>query len=361
MPWHLLEFNLIHGYPMLGNTAIVKVSKYDWGISIPVVRYVLGISFILLVTSLMGYPLAYLTTVLALGYIAPGAKPLSIKQSLSFIFILILINGITFAFSSYFKAYPLVFMPLLCLGVLWIYYTNKLPLMVKLFSIISVFVIPLMSLEPTGVSAFVAISLVFNAFMAIALTQLVFKVFPWSTADEAFVKTKQNAAKISEYERFRYARNILFILLPVLLLFFIFKLSGGLLILIFIGILSMSPTLANAKVGKFMIAANILGGLCAILGYQLLVFVPMLPFLILITLLVGFIFGSKLFSKAKLAPVFGTGFSTFLLILGSVTSSDDEAGSAVWSRLIQIAIAVIYVVIAFRILNYYQKKKRKTV
>ncbi|MGK0425924.1 MAG: hypothetical protein ACJAUR_000017 [Ulvibacter sp.] len=361
MPWHLLESNLILGYHMFGNPTIDKAFNYDWGIAIPVARYVIGISFILLVTSLMGYPLAYLTTVLALGYIAPGAKPLSIKQGLSFVLILILINLITFAFSSYFKDYPLVFMPLLCLGVLWIYYTNKLALMVKLFSLVSVFVIPLMSLEPTGVSAFVAISLVFNAFMAIILTQFVFKIFPWSPADEAFVKTKQQAAKISEYERFKYARNILYILLPVLLFFFIFKLSGGLLILIFIGILSMNPALANAKVGKFMIIANILGGLFAIIGYKLLVFVPMLPFLILITLLVGFIFGSKLFSTSKLAPIFGTGFSTFLLILGSVTSSGDDAGSAVWSRLIQIAIAVIYVVIAFGVLNYYQDKKSKTV
>jgi hypothetical protein len=65
------------------------------------------------------------------------------------------------------------------------------------------FVIPLTSLEPSGISAFVAISLVFNAFMAIALTQLIFKVFPWSPADEAFVRTKQQAAKISEYERYR--------------------------------------------------------------------------------------------------------------------------------------------------------------
>jgi hypothetical protein len=144
MPWHLLESDLILGYLMSGNTTINKVTKYDWGISIPVTRYVLGISFILLVTSLMAYPLAYLTTVLALGYIAPGAKPLSIKQGLNFILILILINLITYAFSSYFKDYPLIFIPLLCLAVLWIYYTNKLPLMVKLFAIISVFVIPLM-------------------------------------------------------------------------------------------------------------------------------------------------------------------------------------------------------------------------
>lgn len=345
---------------MLGRTSLLSISKYDWEISIPVVRYVLGISFVLLVSTLLNYPIAYLTTVLALGYIAPGAKPLTFKQAASFILILIVINLITFIFSSYLNDYPLVFLPLLCLGILWIYYTDSLPLMVKLFSIISIFVIPLMSLEPTGVSAFVAISLIINAFMAIALTQLVFKVFPWSKADEEFVKEKKQTAKLSEINRFNYAAKIFLILLPVLLLFFIFKLSGGLLILIFIGILSMSPALANAKVGKFMVAANILGGLFAIVAYKFLVMVPLLPFMILLTLLVGFLFGSKLFSKAKLAPVFGTGFSTFLLILGSVTSSTDDAGSAVWSRLVQISIAVIYVVIAFRILNYFEQKKSKT-
>ena len=342
---------------MLGNAKISLVSRYDWRSSVPVFRYVLGISFVLLVTSLMNYPVSYLTPVLALTFIAPGTKPIAPKQGLSFIFILVIINFVTFIFSAFFKDYPFVFLPLLGVGILWIYYIN-ISIIIKLFAVISILVIPLMSLELTFASALIAMSLVFNAFMAITLTQLVFQVFPWSQADEAFVKTKQ-AANITEYERFTYARKIFFMLLPVLLLFFIFKLSGGLLILIFIGILSISPALANAKIGKFLIFSNILGGLCAILGYQLLVIAPVLPFMILMTLLVGFIFGSKLFSKAKIAPIFGTGFSTFLLILGTVTSSDDEAGSAVWSRLVQITAAVIYVVIAMAILNYYEDKKRK--
>jgi hypothetical protein len=344
---------------MFGKLSLIKEATYNWEISKPILRYVVGISFILLVTSIIDYPIAYLTTVLALGYIAPGVKPLTFMQSAKFILILMVINLTTFFFSSYFNVYPLVFLPLLCLGILWLYYTNALPLMVKLFAIISVFVIPLLSLEPSGVNGFVAIALIFNAFMAIALTQLVFKVFPWSKADEVFVKDQQNTVNTSEKERFRYAFNILLILLPVLLLFFIFKLSGGLLILIFIGILSVSPATANAKVGAFLIVANVLGGLFAIAAYKLLVMVPVLPFMILLTLLVGFIFADKLFSKNKLAAVFGTGFSTFLLILGSVTASDDQAGEAVWSRLLQITLAVIYVVIAFGILNYFEQKKMK--
>ena len=352
-----LELNLILGYLMLGRLSYKSITKYNWASSRPLLRYVLGITFILFITSVLAYPLSYLTTVLALGYIAPGVKPVSIKQGALFILILIIINLITFMFSAYFKDYPLVFMPLLCLAILWLYFTDKLPKMIKLFALISLLVIPLISLEPQGISGFIAINLVMNAFMAIALTQLIFLVFPWSKADENFVKAA-NTTTSSETARFNYSRNILLLLLPVLLLFFIFKLSGGLLVLIFIAILSMNPALANAKVGAVLIAANILGGIFAIFAYKLLVMVPLLAFLLLLTLFVGFLFGSKLFSKNKLAAIFGTGFSTFLLILGSVTSSDSEAGSEVWSRVVQITIAVLYVVIAFRIISYFEENKK---
>ena len=353
----LSELNLIHGYHMLGKPSFLSFSEYNWIASKPLMRYVLGITFILFISSILDYPLSYLTTVLALGYIAPGAKPVTIKQGATFIIILVVINLITYVFSSFFKDYPLVFMPLLCLGILWLYYTNKIPTMVKLFAVISLLVIPLLSLEPQGVSGFVAVNLIMNAFMAVLLTKLVFLVFPWSEADEAFVKSK-NIVDSDEMSRFFYARNILIILLPVILLFFILKLSGGLLILIFIAILSMSPALANAKVGAVLIVANILGGIMAIVAYKLLVVVPLLVFMLLLTLSVGFIFGSKLFSKSKLAPIFGTGFSTFLLILGSVTSSDSEAGSEVWTRVVQISIAVLYVVIAFRIIDHFKTSRK---
>ncbi|WP_282124311.1 hypothetical protein [Algibacter mikhailovii] len=342
---------------MLGKPSYLFLSKFDWVNSRPVMRYVLGITFILFVSSILNYPLSYLTTVLALGYIAPGAKPVTVKQGLSFVLILIVINLITYVFSAYFKDYPLVFMPLIALGILWLYYTNKFPGMVKLFALVSLLVIPLLSLEPQGVSGFVAVNLIMNAFMAILLTSLVFWVFPWSESDEVFVKSKNNT-ELSEVSRFNYARNILLILLPVLLLFFILKLSGGLLILIFIAILSMNPALANAKVGAVLIVANLLGGIMAIAAFKLLVMVPLLVFMLLLTLFVGFIFGNKLFSKSKLAPIFGTGFSTFLLILGSVTSSNSEAGSEVWTRVLQISVAVLYVVIAFRILDHFKTNRK---
>lgn len=343
---------------MLGNLSLNLVNKYNWKLSKPVLRYVLGTVLIMAITTVLDYQLSFLTSVLALSFLSPGTKPLKLKQAVGFISILTFLTGLSFVFSSFFIDYPFVFMPLLCLGILWIYYSQKMPTVIKLFSLMSVLIIPLLSLEGNALGGMIAVGLVFNTLMAISLTQLMFVIFPWSEEDSKFEKVKEVTNKKSPKEQFSYAINILFVLMPLLLLFFIFKLSGGLLILIFAAILSMSPALSNPKTGAVMIIANIIGGLFAIIAYKLLVVVPLFLFMLAITFIVGLFFASKLFSNKKSASIFGTAFSTFLLILLSVTSSDSEAGSEVWTRVLQISAAVIYVVIAFRILNYFINKKQ---
>jgi hypothetical protein len=321
----------------------------DWKASVPVFRYVVGSALIVAVTALMNYDLAYLTSVLGLGYLAPGAKPLTLKQSAGFVILLAVLTFSAVMFSEMFQDYPLVFMPLLLLGLFWIYYTDRIPLMVKLFGLISIVLIPFLSIDSGAIGAYIAVILVFNAFMAVLLTQFVFMLFPLSDADTNYAKEKAAVAKEDPEQRYAYARKILFIISPVILLYYLFQWSSSVLVLTFVTILTVSPALAKPKVGLVMIVANILGGLFGILAYQMLVMAPSFTFMILLTLLVGFIFAERLFSDSKFASIFGSAFSTFLLILGTVTASDADAGSKVWDRVIQIALAVIYVVVAFGI------------
>lgn len=336
---------------MLDRLQNIAFFSIEWRTLIPVLRYVVGSCFILGVTSLLNYDMAYLTSVLALGYLAPGAKPLTVKQGGGFVLILAIITGLTVIFTELFLDYALVFMPLLLLSLLWLYYTDRLPMMVKLFSLVSLVIIPFVSIDSGAIGSYIAARLVFNAFMAVILSQLVFMMFPLCEADIPFEKKKQEGEKQSELERYRYAVSIIVILFPVLLLFYMFKLSSSVLVLTFVAILTISPALSNPKVGLVMIVANILGGVFGILAYRLLTIVPDFTFMILIALSIGLFFGSRLFSDSKYAGIYGSGFSTFLLILGSVISSDAEAGSKVWSRVIQISIAVSYVVLAVGILN----------
>ncbi|MGB5322809.1 hypothetical protein, partial [Lutimonas sp.] len=254
---------------MLGRLQNISFLSIEWRTLVPMLRYVVGSCFILGVTSLLNYDLAYLTSVLALGYMAPGAKPLTFKQGGGFVLFLTVITGLTVIFTELFLHYAMVFMPLLLLSLMWLYYTDKLPMMVKLFSLVSLIILPFVSIDSGAIGSYVAVRLVFNAFMAIILSQLVFVMFPLCEADIPFEKKKQETEKQSEIERYRYAVRIILILLPVLLLFYMFKLSSSILVLTFIAILTISPALSNPKVGLVMIVANILGGVFGILAYRL--------------------------------------------------------------------------------------------
>ena len=90
-----------------------------------------------------------------------------------------------------------------------------------------------------------------------------------------------------------------------------------------------------------MIAGNLMGGIVAILLFELLVVVPIFIFFLMLILGIGLFFATKLFEGKQGSPLFGMAFSTTILILGQSTSGTADAGDKVWMRVIQIMIAVV--------------------
>jgi hypothetical protein len=321
----------------------------------PVLRYAFGSAIIMLVAMGADYTLSYLTPVLALGFLSPGAKAPTLKSSAAFILIIAGASLAGVMFTRFFLDFPLVFLPLLVLAIFHIYYTTSLQKM-KMWLIIALLLIPMVSLESSSLGNVVAVNLVINAFVAIALIGLVYFIFP--AAKPALEENKVNATQtFSAMQRFHSALKKTMVVLPVLVLFFVFNWSNALLVLIFIVILSMNPATSNKKAGLAIIMANLGGGVAAIVAFNLLTIMPAFYFLGLLVLLGGLLFGNSLFSGKKAAPLFGMAFSTYLLILGNVTSFRGEAGEAVWTRILQIGIVVIYVVIAFSVVDHFHFKK----
>lgn len=317
----------------------------------PVLRYAFGAAIILTSAMALNYTLSYLTPVLAIGFLAPGVKAPTLKSSLLFLLIIFISSLSGSIFSRLFLDYPLVFIPLLLLIIFHIYYTNRFQQM-KIWFIISLLVIPMVSMQSAQLGKTVAVNLFLNAVLAMVLVGLVYFIFPESNHETAASK-KPAPIPLTESQRFIAAGKQILVVAPLLIAFFIFNWTGAILVLIFVSILSMNPAAANKKLGLALIAANLGGGLAAIAAFNLLTVVPNLVFLALITLLTGLLFGTGLFSQKPAATLFGTGFSTFLLILGNVTSFIGEAGEMVWSRILQLGIVVIYIVVAFFVVNHF--------
>ena len=65
-----------------------------------------------------------------------------------------------------------------------------------------------------------------------------------------------------------------------------------------------------------------------------------------------------MFSDKPTAKLYGMAFSTLLLVIGSTTASySGEAGAEVFSRVLNIMIAVVYVVMAFGVADRFVRRK----
>jgi len=297
----------------------------------------------------LDYQLAYFTPVLALNFLAPSAKAPTLKSSAAFLFSVATASFAGLLFSRVFLNYPLVFLPLLALILFHLYYTTSLQSM-KVWLIISMLLIPMMSMQSDKLGSIVAVNLFINALMAMLLVWVIYLIFP----ERERIHTgnaKANADQPSPRQRFISAIIKSMVVIPVLVMFFVFNWSDSLLVLFFIAILSMNPAAANKKTGVAMILANLGGGIAAIIVFNLLTVATSFIYSGILTLLVGLLFGNGLFGGKPSASLFGMAFSTFLLILGNVISLAGEAGDIVWLRILQIGIAMLYMVTAFTLID----------
>jgi len=324
----------------------------------PLLRYALGSTLLMALAMGIGWDLAFLTPVLALGFFAPGSTMPSFKEGIGFVATIALTTLTGFIFTKLFLDYILLFILLLGLALLTIFYTNKLGPKPKVFMLISLLLIPMLGLQNLAISLVFTKMFIGGAAITMVLVWVIYSLFPDKNAPAVDSAGKAAAEGPTAQARFSYALDTLMIVFPVVLVFFFFQWTGGLIILIFITILSMQPSF-NYKAGMAMIIGNLLGGIFAIVAYELVVMVPFYPYFVLMVLAVSLFFASKLFSKSPKAPLFGMGFSTFLLITGQSITSTDDAGGKVWMRVLMIMIAVIYVVTAFRILEAYKEKKKR--
>lgn len=342
---------------MSGNSTAIAVDSGSDLVLFPLLRYAIGSAITIMFAVGTDYTLAYLTPVLALNFLAPGSKAPTLRSTLTFLITIGAASLTGIIFSRFFLAYPLVFLPLLSLIIFHLYYTTKLQ-KIKTWLIISLLVIPMVSMQMAKLGGVVAFNLFINAVMAMLMVWVVYLIFP-DKESGIICRIPPKASELTSWQRFISASHKSLVVIPVLILFFVFNLSDAILVLVFIAVLSMNPATASKKAGFAIILANLGGGLAAILVFNILTIATNFYYFGLLTVLTGLIFGSILFSMKPAAQLAGMAFSTFLLILGNVTSMAGEAGEKVWLRVFQIGVAVVYMVSAFALIDRLTASSKK--
>jgi hypothetical protein len=328
-----------------------------------VIRYAMGSTLAMGIAMGLDWPLSYLTPVLTLSFLATPDPCPSLKQGISFVVAVAVAVLAGLLLAAWLLPFPLVYVPFVGLLLFRIYHakaSGRSPLLIMWLTI-ALLIIPLVTLLSPHLAHLVALSILVSAAATVVIVWTTYLIFP-DPPDviEAVASVAKKATPVlpTAAERFRIAAETTVVVLPVFILFYTLQLTESVLILIFVALLSSQPGFAkNFKAGGALILGNIIGGIAAIVIYELLVLMPEFGFLLLLTLASGLLFGGQLFSGKKKSPLFGMAFSTLLLVVGSTTSGNAEAGAKVYTRVVQIMIAVTYVVVAFGTIERFRPRR----
>ena len=129
--------------------------------------------------------------------------------------------------------------------------------------------------------------------------------------------------------------------------------------------MGQQATMENAKlVGRSLIMSTLIGGIGAIIGWNVLLIVPTLSVYALIIALGALVMGPRIFQGRAMHPQAGTwsyGFLTMIVILAPAvmdSAGGSSADAAFWSRLVMFALTTLYGVIAVFVVDAFRPGRK---
>jgi len=332
-----------------------------------IVRFAVGTTVGSGFAYLIGFELPFLVPILIAMLLASPAPRPTLRSAAAFLLPVAAGAFLGVVLTRYFLRYEEIFLLIELVVLYRIFYAlaggaNPLRMV---WLLIAALIIPLVGMASIGLAIGVAIGLVYGAVIAVGVTwfaHVLVPDLPHGAEDHSGAGDAKPGRPVPPpAARAAYARRSLTVLYPMLLVFMYFSLTSAAVILVYAGLLSLLPNFAAGwKQGKDMINANLIGGIVAIVFYNLLIVIPSIWMFLLLTLLVGLTFGDVIFSDRPIAPVIKSAFNAVVLLVGmSVTITGADAASKFYTRIAQITLAVVYIAVAFGFLEYVQRKRVK--
>lgn len=316
-----------------------------------ILRFVLAITTGFTIAQLIDWQLSYIMPIL-LSMLMTGP---SIDLKAGFSFFAVIVCGCLFGLflSMTVVNYPFVCLLVFALALMHIYIAENKGLspFVVIMLIMGVTVIPLIGLPSIQLSVLLVEALITSGFVAVLVALFFFSLIPTEKESPPEPKAQDTGAIALSAEKAGMISTL--VIMPLITIFYCYSITNGIIILVFAAILAQTVDLATtAKGGAALVLANGIGGVFAVIIYNMLVIAPVAPMMILVIALFATVFAGKIFSGEPTAPLYSSAFTVVLLLVGSsVSSVSGDAGEAFVARLVQIFLAAAYVVVAFSLLK----------
>ena len=321
-----------------------------------ILRCVFGVTLAIVISTSLGYLVPQMAAIMALMFLEPSKKPLGLKMEVGLVFAISLLGYFGILIGNYLIDYPLVVLPILGLIIFWSFRFIKIPEPIRLLFLILAVLIPFLCMKANMMGDVVLMALLLNLVTALVVVRIAFFLFPITTFDNIEPEKKKPLAyKNIDFDKLAF--NGLLVVFPLVLVFYLFNANIAILTLVFAVLLGFDPFIYQSKKGLGLIMANVIGGAIGVFVYNILVIAPSFLMYILLIICVAFYFTINLYAGKKTAPIFKIGFNTFFVVMGVISTSSIEAGDTIWERLLQIGLAILYVVIAYKVVNTFNNPK----
>lgn len=301
----------------------------------------------------VGWSLSYLAPMLVASILGGSDNPLGPKKSVAMLLVIFLGLFSGMLFSNLFMGQPVLACMLLTVVFYWIYYFSNrglLPNFAGMMLIIGMTAMPLMVQVDSALGSVFFQGFLMATAVALIFAGLSYHCFP-HRPEAGEVSEAEKAAGKSRAHSLRIAGISTLVVMPMMIYFLTFNLLSSALIIVFIAILSLNPALEQGKkAGIGLLIGNGIGGLVAMLFYNLMKTAPHFDFYLLLLAAFSLWIATQANSGKKVAALWGMALSTFLVLTGPIFSGEgDDAGDKFSTRLLQIGAAAVYIIMAFRL------------
>ncbi|GAD01808.1 DUF2955 domain-containing protein [Agarivorans albus] len=316
-------------------------------------RFSLVSALVLVLAVSLEWSMSFVTAIFTAQLLLPGKPPLNLAliKTLALAVLSCFLVGLGVVLIA--QPYPLLLFIILAWCLFFVFYRASTGLneLVVLFLLVALIALPMLA----SASRAAASSFVVDFMLAFVLALLIVAFVHWLIPvkdDFHQGAEKQQAPILKHQDACRQAVVSTIVILPLIIYFFAFDKLSDLLVVIFVAILAQNPELTKgAKVSIGIIFTNIVGGLIAVLVFNLLVAAPQFSFMALLITLTFMLIAQAIYLHPKGAIV-AAGLSAYIIILGSTIGSDGGlATTKFYARIFQLSMVGLYVVGSFYLVH----------
>jgi uncharacterized membrane protein YccC len=339
--------------------------------SVRILRLALGTALSLWFSQALGWQLSFIAPVFTALVLALPLPALKLKQGIAFIIVMAVALYSGMLLLPTLLEQPAVGLLLLTLALFWsFYFTAKGgSALLGTFATIGLALVAGVGSVDVDAMLTIAADVILAAAVGIIFVWTAHGLLPDSLATDAIpVTSKKPEVPKPDLADARWsALRSLLIVLPVAL-FLMLSPSSTAYIAVMIKVASMGQQATNddtRAAGRSLILSTIIGGIGAIIGWELLSMMPTLTFYTLLIGLAGLIIGPRIFQGPGMHPQGATwsyGFITMLILLAPAVMDSiggDTASVKFWDRIIMFACATLYAVVAVYVVDAFRPQTER--